>query len=162
MASSFDESVGSISLLPFTLRLARRLVTVYSVSPSRKRPVVLLIEDNLTQLDLYAMVLEPDLAVLGATRGEQGFELAVTQQPDVIVVDVVLPDIDGLVIGDRLRADPRTAAIPVIVLTGDDAGFARAKLRGSELTGALLKPCPGDRLLEAIHMALKRKPTEPA
>jgi hypothetical protein len=44
-------------------------VTVFSVSPSRKRPVVLLIEDNLTQLDLYAMVLEPDLAVLGATRG---------------------------------------------------------------------------------------------
>lgn len=137
-------------------------MTAFSVSPSRKRPVVLLIEDNLTQRDLYAMVLEPDLAVLGATRGEEGFETAVTEQPDVIVVDVILPDVDGLVISERLNADPRTAAIPVIVLTGDDAGYARARLRGSELTGVLLKPCPADRLLDAIHVALQRKPIDPA
>ena len=133
-----------------------------TVSPSRTRPVVLLIEDNLTQRDLYAMVLEPDMSVIGAARGEQGFDMAVTQQPDVIVLDIVLPDVDGLVISDRLRADPRTAVIPVIVLTGDDAGYARAHLKSSELTGVLLKPCSGDRLLAAIDVALKRKPIEPA
>jgi hypothetical protein len=79
--------------------------------------------------DLYAMVLDPDLCVIGATRGEQGFDTAVMQQPDVVVVDVVLPDIDGLVIA---------------------------------VTGVLLKPCPGDRLLAAIHVALKQKPIEAA
>jgi CheY-like chemotaxis protein len=126
-----------------------------SANPTRRaRPLILLIEDNVTQLDLYAMVLEGELSVIGATRGEQGIELAVSERPDLIVVDVVLPDLDGLAVTERLRADVRTASIPMIVLTGDDAAYARAHLRRDLMADVLLKPCPGDRLLASIRMAL--------
>jgi DNA-binding response OmpR family regulator len=123
---------------------------------ARLRPRVLFIDDNLVQLDLYAMVLEHDVDVMKATRGESGYALAQEERFDVIVIDVMLPDVDGLAICERLRANPSTASIPVIVLTGDDDAYARAQAVRSELTGVLLKPCPADRLLSAIRAAMER------
>ena len=118
----------------------------------RKRPVVLFIEDNLTQLDLYAMLIEHELGVLKASRGLTGLDLAVVEPPDVIVLDLLLPDIDGFALAERLRAAPATASIPIVVLTGDDAAFARAQAM-ARFSDVLAKPCPADRLLQAIHQA---------
>src|SRR4051812_47022045 len=117
------------------------------------RPVVLFIEDNVTQLDLYAMVVEEQFAVLRATRAEQGFELASTKQPAAIVVDVLLPDADGLALCDRFRADPRTASIPLLVLTGDDDAFARAQALRFRFRDVLAKPCSATRLLAVLRSA---------
>ena len=122
---------------------------------SRQRPLVLFIEDNLTQLDLYSMLIEGDLSVAKASRGETGYDLAVSEQPDVIVLDLVLPDADGLAIRERLRANPVTALIPVVALTGDDAAYARAVRIRSQFSDVLMKPCPADRLLLAIKSALR-------
>ena len=121
----------------------------------RTRPLVLFIEDNLTQLDLYVMVVEKDVDVITATRGETGYDLALSERPDVIVADVVLPDVDGLNVCARLRANRVTASIPIIVLTGDDFAYARAQQMRSDLTGVLLKPCSADRLLAAIRQAVE-------
>src|SRR4051812_3943828 len=118
----------------------------------RKRPVVLFIEDNLTQLDLYAMLIEHELGVVKASRGLTGFDLAVGERPDVIVLDLLLPDVDGFALAERLRVNPVTMSIPIVVLTGDDAAFARAQ-GIAHFTAVLLKPCPADRLLDAIHHA---------
>src|SRR5712691_11148452 len=108
--------------------------TVVPHPPSqRERSLVLFIEDNLTQLDLYSMVLREQCDVVTATRGEMGYELACSEHPDAIVLDVLLPDVDGLTLCERLRANPSTASIPVIVLTGDDGAYARAQLVRSEL-----------------------------
>jgi two-component system response regulator MprA len=123
----------------------------------RSRPLVLFIEDNVTQLDLYTMVLEEAFDVVRATRGESGYREACHRHPDVIVIDVLLPDVDGLTLCTRLRANPNTAPIPVIVLTGDDGAYTRAQGLRSDFTGVLMKPCPGDRLLEAVRHALKRR-----
>jgi CheY-like chemotaxis protein len=121
--------------------------------PKRQRPLVLFIEDNLTQLDLYSMMIEDELSVVKATRGGTGYELATTEQPDVIVLDLLLPDVDGLALGAQLRTSPATALIPIVVLTGDDAAFSRAG-RDPHFSDVLLKPCPADRLLRAIRHAL--------
>ena len=59
--------------------------TMRAVRTGRTRPLVLFIEDNLTQLDLYVMVLEEHMDVITATRGEAGYELACTERPDMIV-----------------------------------------------------------------------------
>ena len=122
------------------------------ITIDRKRPVVLFIEDNLTQLDLYAMLIEHELAVLKASRGLTGLDLAISERPDVIVLDLLLPDIDGFALADRIRMTPATASIPIVVLTGDDAAFARAQAV-AQFTEVLSKPCPADRLLQAIHHA---------
>jgi CheY-like chemotaxis protein len=119
----------------------------------RQRPVVLFIEDNLTQLDLYSMMIEGELSVVKATRGETGYQLALSEQPDVIVLDVLLPDVDGLALADRIRANAATASIPIVVLTADDAARERAEAHG-DFSDVLLKPCPADRLMTAIRRSL--------
>ena len=129
---------------------------VQHASPEPERSLVLFVEDNLTQLDLYAMVLRERFVVMTASRGEEGYKLACREHPEVIVLDALLPDADGLELCERLRANPSTASIPVIVLTGDDAAYARAQRARSELTGVLLKPCSADRLLSAIRQAVER------
>ena len=102
------------------------------VSPRRlraeRRPRVLLIEDDPAQLRLYALALQGAFDVLTATRVETGLVLAARESPDAVVTDVVLPDGDGLDIGRRLQANRATAATPILVLTGDDAG-RRASIR---------------------------------
>ena len=92
----------------------------------RTRPLVLLIEDNLTHLDLYSLILQDEVDVVPASRGETGLAVAITERPDAIIVDVLLPDADGLALCQRLREHPETAAIPLIVLTGDDVAYDRA------------------------------------
>ncbi len=118
-----------------------------------RRPRVLIIDDNLTQLDLYALMMENDFAVLTATRGESGYDVARIERPDAIVVDVLLPDVDGLTICQRLLDHPSTASIPLVVLTGDEASFSRARAMGG-LDAALRKPCPGDELLRVLRNAI--------
>ena len=120
---------------------------------SSDRPRVLLIEDNLTQMDLYALVLRDTCEVLTASRGESGHALAVLERPDAIVVDVLLPDTDGLEVCERLLDNPATSTIPLIVLTGHDAAFARAKTM-RRLHAVMKKPCPIDELLAVINGAL--------
>lgn len=122
-----------------------------------RRPRVLLVDDNLTHLDLYALVMHSDFDVITASRGESAYAVAVEQRPDAMVIDAVLPDLDGLDLCQRLLADSRTAATPLLVLTGNDAAFARARTMPS-LAAVLTKPCPGDTLLAAIHQALGHQP----
>jgi len=98
------------------------------------------------------MLIEHELAVVKASRGLTGFDLAISERPDVIVLDLLLPDVDGFALTERLRLNPATQAIPIVVLTGDDAAFARAEGM-AQFSDVLAKPCPADRLLEAIHRA---------
>jgi twitching motility two-component system response regulator PilH len=122
----------------------------------RQRPLVLFIEGNLTQLDLYSLVLQPEVDVIQASRAMLGYALACQEIPDVIVVDVVLPDADGLALCQQLHANPQTAGIPILVLTDDDGAYARAQFARSDLTGVLMKPCSTDRLLAALREAVAR------
>jgi len=127
---------------------------VRSVDATPRRPLVLIIEDNVTQLDLYALVLEEQFDVVRATRGETGYALAVAQHPAAVVIDVMLPDVDGLTVCARLRANPATSGIPLIVLTGDDEALARARAMRFRLKDVLTKPCSADRLIGVIRAAV--------
>ena len=122
------------------------------------RPRVLFVDDNITHLDLYTIVLQRDLDVLTATRGETGYALACTEHPDAIVIDCIMPDSDGLAICERLLANPDTGSIPLVVLTGDDGAFVRAMAMRS-LSAVLMKPCPAATLLHTIHQALSIRTT---
>src|SRR5256885_12854664 len=79
-----------------------------ALQPGRQRPVVLLIEDNAMHRDLFGMVIEEELNLLTATCGETGYDLACSELPDAIVVDVLLPDVDGLTIA---RSEEHTSEL---------------------------------------------------
>jgi len=120
------------------------------------RPRVLLVDDVLDQLDLYAMVLEDHCDVLKASRGEAGYAMACVELPDVIVLDLLLPDVDGFDVCRRLRSTQATAAIPVIFLTGDDPSLFKAmsSVEYTNVFAILKKPATGHRLLSTIRDAV--------
>ena len=79
---------------------------------------VLTIDDDPMALELANAVLEPaGYMVLTARTGSNGVALARSAQPDVILLDLVMPEVDGFAVVEQLRADPRTSSIPIVVLT---------------------------------------------
>jgi signal transduction histidine kinase/CheY-like chemotaxis protein len=79
---------------------------------------VLVIDDDPSALELIKAVLEPEgYTVDRASGGEEGVALATRAQPDVILLDLLMPNVDGFAVVERLRAGPTTADIPIVVLT---------------------------------------------
>jgi CheY-like chemotaxis protein len=115
--------------------------------------LILIIEDSMDQLDLYEFALRDRYRVLQATRGERGVEVAITEQPDVVLVDVCMPGIDGWEVCRRLKSHPRTAAIPIIMLTALDGKDTAEKAVEVGAAALLLKPCNVDTLRDEIEAA---------
>jgi len=81
-------------------------------------PLVLVVEDNTDNLDLLTYQLEIlNFDCICAQEGMQALYLAKTQEPDVILLDIMLPDMDGAEVISDLRQNPKTATIPIIALT---------------------------------------------
>jgi signal transduction histidine kinase/ActR/RegA family two-component response regulator len=126
-----------------------------SQSGGRRRKV-LYIEDNVSNLDLVDEVFSdrPDIQLLTAVQGSLGITLALEHRPDVVLLDLNLPDISGEKILERLREDPATANTPVIVLTADATDAQRARVRSRGATAYLTKPVDIDTLLHLVDQAM--------
>lgn len=95
------------------------------------QPLALLIEDSPTQATEIAAALQDNgLAVLTAADGITGLNMVYEHQPVLVVLDVNLPQMNGYQVCQRLKRDPHTAAIPVIMLTAADS--SEATLAGLE------------------------------
>lgn len=104
-------------------------------------PVVLLVEDNERNLKLARDVLEfAGFTVEAATTGEEALERAPVVVPDLILMDLQLPGIDGHAALDRLRRNPRTAHIPVVALTALAMTADRERALEAGFDGYLEKP----------------------
>ena len=121
--------------------------------PPRLSPVILFIEDSLDQLELYEFALGEHYQVRKATRGELGIDVAIAEQPDVVLVDICMPGIDGWEVCRRLKSDPRTATIPIILLTALDGKDTAERAMQAGAVALLMKPCNVDSLREEIEAA---------
>ena len=121
--------------------------------PDRIRPLILIIEDSLDQLDLYGFALGDHYQVLQATRGERGVEVAIAERPDVVLMDVCMPGMDGWEVCRLLKGDPRTASIPIILLTALDGMEIAERAMRSGATTLLMKPCNVETLRDEIDAA---------
>ncbi|PQA53451.1 hybrid sensor histidine kinase/response regulator transcription factor [Siphonobacter curvatus] len=88
-----------------------------ALSGDLSKPVLLLIEDNAEVLTFIQETLLPSYRILTARNGWEGWQLASTQIPDVIVSDVTMPEMDGLMLAEKLKQDDRTSHIPLMLLT---------------------------------------------
>ncbi len=95
---------------------------------SNAATTVLVIDDNADMLTYISANLLTEHQVLTATNGREGLELAIEQVPDLIVSDVMMPEIDGYELADALRENAITAHIPIILLTAK--GDANSKIKG--------------------------------
>jgi diguanylate cyclase (GGDEF)-like protein len=96
--------------------------------PPGARPRVLVVDDDPDTREALAMLLAPDFDVLTAGDGEAGVEAARGDHPDVVLMDLFMPKLDGFQALDRIRSDPTTSDIPVIFVSarGDDAVKVRS------------------------------------
>jgi two-component system cell cycle response regulator DivK len=102
---------------------------------------VLIVEDNTKNLKLARDILEAKgYAVLTAENGEAGIEVALSEQPDLVLMDIQMPGIDGFEALRRLRAEPRTAAIPVAAFTASVMASDRSRMTAAGFDAFIGKP----------------------
>jgi len=103
--------------------------------------LLLIVEDNVHNLKLARDVLgHVGYATIEARNGEEAIELARTRQPDLILMDIQLPGMDGVQALARLRADPATAAIPAVAFTAFAMKDDRERFLAAGFNGYLEKP----------------------
>lgn len=124
-----------------------------SNDPQLKQPfVVLAIEDNPDSLLLLNYALEMfGCTFLGEVDGKSGLAAAKRHQPDLILLDVILPDCNGIDLMQQLRQDPQTCHIPVIAVTALASADDRQELLAEGFTGYLSKPYMIDDLEAAVR-----------
>ena len=119
------------------------------------KKTVLIVDDTPANIDLLKGLLHEQYKIKAATSGEKALAIAAkSPPPDLILLDVMMPDLDGHATCRRLKADPLTAAIPVLFVTGrlDEAERATGLALGA--LDYLLKPIDPSRLLERVAAAL--------
>ncbi len=118
----------------------------YTVSPK----TVVVIDDEPDIVDLTVMVLESaGHTAHGTTAGKKGVSLAVDHAADVVVLDHLMPDMNGAQVGRALRAHPVTKNIKILMHSGTPEATIRASF--TQYDTYLAKPAPGLRLLQAIE-----------
>ena len=102
---------------------------------------VLVVEDNERSMKLFRDVLQASgYRILEATTGERAVELVIERGPDLVLMDIQLPDIDGIEALGRLRADDRVASLPVLALTAQAMEGDRERFLAAGFDGYLSKP----------------------
>jgi CheY-like chemotaxis protein len=118
----------------------------------RARATVLYIEDNLSNLRLVERIVARRGAwrLVHALHGRLGLELAISEPPQLLLLDLHLPDLPGERVLAALRADPRTADVPVYVISADATPGQRRRLLQAGAAGYLTKPIDVRQLLEML------------
>lgn len=112
---------------------------------------ILVVEDNARNMKLVCDVLRATgYRALEAATGERALELAAEHEPDLVLMDIQLPDIDGVETLRRLRADERTAVIPVLALTAQAMDGDRERFLAAGFDGYLSKPVDIPTLAAAV------------
>jgi CheY-like chemotaxis protein len=124
-----------------------------------KQAVVLYVEDNPANIALMRQAATGlGLTLHAATTGPEGLELARTLRPDVILLDIGLPDMDGYEVKARLDADPITRHVPVLALTAAVSPQDRTRGRAAGFDAYLAKPLDLTALAAALNDVLARRP----
>ena len=118
-------------------------------------PTILIVEDNEMNRDMLSRRLKRrGFEVVIATDGLAGVDAATAQQPDLVLMDMSLPEIDGWEATRRLKANPATAAIPIIALTAHAMAGDRDKAIAAGCDDYDTKPIELPGLLEKIGRLL--------
>jgi DNA-binding response OmpR family regulator len=121
-------------------------------------PKILVVDDDEHILRSLSQYLElEDFQVFSASSGPEALQLFAQEKPDLLVLDVMMPGMDGFQVLETLRQDPETAAVPVLMLTARDQHNDILKGYQMGATSYLVKPFNLDELVEAIREVFASK-----
>ena len=128
------------------------------VEPGASRARVLYIEDNASNAVLVesALALRPHVGVLLAATGREGFDRAATEQPDLILLDLHLPDVSGREVLAWLSKDGRTKRIPIVVVSADATERSVRELLAAGASAYISKPLRMREFLETVDVWLEK------
>jgi two-component system, cell cycle response regulator DivK len=119
--------------------------------------VVLLVEDNFDNRSIYRTILEVSgYTVVEALDGKAAIERAREVQPDLILMDISIPEVDGWEATRVLKGDPATSKIPIVALTAHAMAEDRRRAQDVGFDGYLAKPVPPRDVVEEVHRFLRR------
>ena len=114
-------------------------------------PQVLVVEDNERNMKLFRDVLHASgYRTLEAATGERAVELVFEHRPDLVLMDIQLPDIEGVEALDRVRADERFSSVPVLALTAQAMEGDRERFLAAGFDGYLSKPVNIAEFVETV------------
>ena len=159
-ADSNSAQTGSAYTVRLPQARPEETVADTAAEPSSERKCsVLLIEDNDDGREMMCMLLTSlGNHVLGAETGKEGLRLAASGKPDIALIDIGLPGIDGYEVARRLRADPSTRGMRLVALTGH--GLAEDQHRALEagFDLHLVKPVSAEQLMRAVTLPQSAQP----
>ena len=118
-------------------------------------PRVLIVDDSPTEIVKLRQILSKHgYDVLTADSGEQGMEMVRAEHPDVVLMDIVMPGLNGFQATRQLSRDPATSAVPVIIVTTKDQETDRLWGQRQGAKGYLPKPVDGKLLIKTIESVL--------
>lgn len=122
---------------------------------------ILYIEDNRSNLELVQRVLarRPEVSLLVAMQGQPGLEMARTQAPDLILLDLHLPDMTGEEVLRSLRETPQTREVPVVVISADAIPAQIERLLATGAQAYLTKPLDIKQFLSLLDQIAAARPS---
>lgn len=119
------------------------------------RPLVLLVDDHADYLEVLEIGLRGEYSVIVAHNGLDGYALACRERPDAIVIDLMMPTIDGWTVLRKLRVNPELTDTPVIVITAVDRNTIKRTAAHFQVADILQKPCTADDVAAAVRTAVE-------
>lgn len=116
---------------------------------------VLIADDEANIRNILDFTLHAEgFTVIGARNGNEAFTLALSEQPDIVILDVMMPDTDGIEACRRLKSDQRTAGVPVILLTARSSRDDRRRGREAGADAYITKPFSPTRVVATLREIL--------
>jgi putative two-component system response regulator len=111
---------------------------------------VLIADDSITNLHVLNNILRRHYRVRATRSGQRAVEIATRDHPHAVLLDIMMPDLDGPDVCRRIKAEPELAQVPVIFITGSEDGASRALCAAAGGADLLTKPVDPQTLLEML------------
>jgi CheY-like chemotaxis protein len=122
------------------------------------KPTILIAEDSADSREMMQVLLEiKGYKVISAENGIRAMEVAITNQPDAVLLDLELPQLDGLAVTRNLRLQPKLKRLPIIIISGHDPCRFREAALDAGCDDYVLKPISFDQLDELLDRFVPRQ-----
>ena len=136
-------------------RSVSRNFRILSLKNTQMKKKILIVEDNIDLIHVLGLALElQGHEVIRVTNGKQGLNIAASQVPDLILLDITLPDMDGFAAARQIRQSPKTQSIPILATTGRASYKDQEECLQNGCNDYLSKPYTHKQLVSRIEKLL--------